>query len=660
MSLKQKYTAIVMGAIGCLLIWLATPYNNFFLNNSFISDTYIPEVTVVFLLLVVLGLNPILHKVCPKYVLHRSQIALIFAMLLMGAVVPSQGLLRMLPWSLARTTQDINQTPRLANAIESAGIPQALFPEKIGVYLDTPVSKQFLDELEADATIPWQAWLRLVPVWGFFVLACWLLMIGVGLILLPEWKEKERLPFPLLNVFRSIFPNPQTGTLIPPLFRNRLFWTGAGIVMVIYALIGLHHHTHGNVPGFPIGWQLSGHFADPPWLYLPNYLKNVPKLFFVLIGIAYFMPNRTGFSIWFTTIAYGLYIMIGRSYIPGYYGGIITDHRNGAMIAVFLMVLYLSRWHWWHVSKLLFRRTTSDPDRLLKVAGWMLVAGACGMYAWLRWTGVPHTWAGIFVLLGFMVSVVISRIVAESGMPFVRIVGLEPAFFMAMVPAGWLTGAAIYMSGFINMLFQLGSRISAAVMVSHAASVDEEATPRSQIEIGYMMIAILMIGFVVGGVIHLHMGYTQGATIDGAYTPLNTWGTNVMRGAQHQLLRWSDGSWIPPSRRLGGVVSGILLAGGLFVACMMMPKWPLHPIGMLLVGHYYGNLAWASLMLGWTSKVLIIKYGGAKAFRSAQPLFLGLILGEIFSAVIWTLVPIILILLGVEPGQVGRIMILPT
>ncbi len=656
----RKLTVLAVGAVGCLFIWLAAPYNNFLLSNSFISDDFIPEAAVIFCLLVVLGLNPILHVLRPAYVLTRRQIALLFAILLMAAVVPSQGLLRMLPWSLARTTQQINLSPRLAAAVESAGLPQALFPEEVGVDLDTPVSDQFLAELDENATIPWRAWLRLAPVYGFFVLACWLLMIGVGLILLPEWRERERLPFPLLNVYRTIFPDPEAGTLIPPIFRHRVFWLGAGTVIAIYALIGLNHHTHGRVPEFPIGWRLSPLFTEPPWRFLSTSITNVNKLYFSLIGIAFFMPNRIGFSIWFTTIAYAVYVMLGRSYVPGFYTGIVTDHRNGAMIAVFLVVMFLSRRHWLHVGRLLFRRATSDPDRLLKAAGWMLIAGACGMYAWLRWTGVPHVWAGVFVLLGFMVSILIARIVAESGMPFVRIFGLEPIYFMAMVPAQWVTGAAIYIGGFISMLFPLGSRISAAVMVSHAASVDEEATPRRQLRLGYLMIAILVVGFLVGGAIHLHLAYTQGETIDGAHTPLNVWGTNVMAGSQRHLMNWSDGSWIPPSRRPGGILFGILLAGGLAVACMTMPKWPLHPIGMLLVGHYYGNLAWASLMLGWTIKVLLIHYGGAKAFRSVQPLFLGLILGEIFSALIWTLVPVVLILLGHDPGQVGRIVILPT
>ncbi len=656
MSGKQTFSVLVIGALGCLFIWIATPYNNFFLNNSFISDNYIPEAAVAFCLLLVLALNPVLNVLCPKYVLNRRQVALIFAILLMAAVLPSQGLLRMLPWSVAHTTQQINQSPRLAAAVEEAQIPQALFPETIGADLETPVSNQLLDGLSVDTTIPWAPWLRVALVWGIFLLSCWLLMIGTGLILLPEWRDKERLQFPLLDVYRNMFPHPENGASIPPMFRNRIFWIGAGSVMIIYALIGLNHHTHDAVPGFPIGWQLASYFSEDPWRNLAHSIKSV-KLYFAFIGIAFFMPNRIGFSIWFTTFAYAIYVMIGRTYFPPFYGGIVTDHRNAAMITVFIMIMYLSRRHWRHVSKLLLRRVTSDPDRLLKVAGWMLIAGACGMYAWMRWAGVPHMWAGIFVLLGFMVTTLIARIVAESGMPYVRIMGLEPLYFMAMLPAGWLSGAAIYIAGFITLIFPISSRVNVAVMVSHAACVDEEATPRTQIKIGYLMIAILLIGFLIGGAVHLYMGYTHGSTIQGE--TLNFWGSTRMGIAQRHVQRWTDGSWITPSRRLGGILSGTMIASGLIVASLMMPRWPLHPIGLLMVGSHFANVAWASLMLGWILKVMIINYGGARAFRSTQPLFMGLILGEIFSSAIWILVPVILILLGHDPSQVGRIVILP-
>jgi hypothetical protein len=392
---------------------------------------------------------------------------------------------------------------------------------------------------------------------------------------------------------------------------------------------------------------------------MPWAIKRVGHIYFILVGMAFFMPNRVGFSIWSVTLAWGVYEMVGRSYFPPHYGSAVHDYRNGAMIAVTAVVLYLGRYHLRHVVAVMFTGVKSEDDRLLRVSGWMVAAGAIGMFAWLQWAGVPMIWAAVFVFIGFMVSVLIARIVAETGMPFVRVTGLEPAYFMAMIPVGWITGATVYVAGFIAMIFPLGSRVSAAVMVSHAAALDEKTTPRQQIRIGYMMIGILAVGLVVCGAVHLYMGYTQPYMMDGSYASLNSFGANRLAGVQNSMLNWSRDFWPMPSNRFGHLMFGIALAGGLQLACMTIPKWPLHPVGLLLVGHYYGNLAWASVLIGWALKVTIIRYGGATGFQRAKPLFMGMIMGEIFSAVIWTAVPIALLASGEDPTNVGKIPLLP-
>jgi hypothetical protein len=661
LSIPRILVALAVGFIGCLFIWVAAPYNNFFLRNSFISDTYFPVSGVIFMLVIVLGVNSLLRLIGRHRTLNGRQLILVFSMLLAAAVIPSQGLLRMLPWALANTTQHINQQEVLNEAFESAGVPHALFPDEIGFGVETPASNQFLDELEPDQSIPWANWVRLLPVWGTFLLACWLLMIGTGLVLFPEWREKERLPFPLLDVYRSILPDEGSDQTYPSMFRSRGFWLGAGAVMIMYAMNGLNHHTHDAFPGFPMGWQLSSVFSEPPWRFLSGSITNVRHIYFVLVGMAFFMPNRVGFSIWSITVGYALFEMIQRAYFQPYYGGMVTDHRNGAMVAVTVMVLFISRRHWLHVAKVMFiTGPTDDTDRMLRSSGWMIVIGAIGMFLWLQWANVPAIWAAIFVLIGFMVSVLIARIVAETGLPFVRITGMNAWYFMSLVPGGWLTGAAIYMAGFISIIFQIGSRVSAAVMISHAAGLDRKASPKHQLRLGYMMIGIFVIGLIVCGAIHLYMGYTQPYTMDGMFTPINEFGTRRMHHSENLLIRWTQDYWVIPANRLGHLIFGFVFAGALQIACMRSPRWPLHPVGLLLVGHYYGTTGWASIMIGWALKVSIINIGGATVFRKAQPLFMGLILGEILSAVIWTIVPVILLMMGHDPSDVGHIPLLPT
>ena len=37
-------------------------------------------------------------------------------------------------------------------------------------------------------------------------------------------------------------------------------------------------------------------------------------------------------------------------------------------------------------------------------------------------------------------------------------------------------------------------------------------------------------------------------------------------------------------------------------------------------------------------KITIVKYGGLKAYRSARPIFLGLVLGEMVCAGLWAII----------------------
>jgi hypothetical protein len=157
------------------------------------------------------------------------------------------------------------------------------------------------------------------------------------------------------------------------------------------------------------------------------------------------------------------------------------------------------------------------------------------------------------------------------------------------------------------------------------------------------------------------MGYHYPSSLDGNRTPIAAWGSNFLNVTVHQPLRdfdrgsWGDGAYSRPKHFLIGAALGI----GLQVACLISPLWPLHPVGLLLADTWFIGCAWMSILLGWFLKSMIVTYGGAQTYRRLRPLFLGLILGEVLSAVIWALVPVVLIALGGNPADVGHIIIIP-
>lgn len=660
--LPRRYVvALVLGLLGAAAIWVVAPYNNFLLNNSPISDNYLPESAVILLLLLVLVLNPALRLIAPRYTLDLRQRALILAMLLVAATLPGTGLLRQFPYSIARANHEANLSKPLAELHQQMKFRPCLFPDPVGYGRETPASDQFLDQLAPDAVIPWAAWRLPLLSWGVMLFASWLLMVGLGMIVYPQWRDHERLQFPLLTIQQALMEEAEPGRVLPPLYRSVRFWTGCSLVLLVHGLNGLNYHTGGAVPAFPLGWDLSSAFSEGSWRYLGFWVKRVSHIYFILIGMAYFMPARVGFSIWFTMVAYAFYQMIGTAYFPPFQFATVHDHRNGAMIAVTASVLWLGRRQWWRVAQAMVRQPRHDEDRRNRVAGWLFSAGCALLFLWLVWAGVQIGWALVLVLLAFMVSLLIARIVAETGIPFIRVDGLYPQYFMSLLPASWVNAGSIYLGGFLNLVFQDGSRVSATVMATHAMGLDQQAGPRYHIRLSYLLIAVLAVGLVVCGAVHLTMAYHYSGSLDGQDTPLSSWGTNrIVMHSLDLMQAWARGSWgNQPYNSFGHLLFGLGLAAALQWACLNSARWPLHPIGLLMVGTFFGPEAWASVFIGWSLKRLLVHYGGVVAVRTAYRFFLGLIIGEVFAAILWALVPVILILMGYDPVDVGHIQVLP-
>jgi hypothetical protein len=133
-------------------------------------------------------------------------------------------------------------------------------------------------------------------------------------------------------------------------------------------------------------------------------------------------------------------------------------------------------------------------------------------------------------------------------------------------------------------------------------------------------------------------------TLDGREQPLNSWGGNRFSHGTHDLVAWFSHGRMnrPVYNQWFHMGFGLGLAAFLEWACLSMPGWPLHPIGLIMVNTFYANEAWPSIFLGWLAKVLLTRYGGLRAFRAAKPVFMGLIMGEVFAGVFWGLVPAVL------------------
>jgi hypothetical protein len=266
---------------------------------------------------------------------------------------------------------------------------------------------------------------------------------------------------------------------------------------------------------------------------------------------------------------------------------------------------------------------------------------------------VQWWWALFYTAFAFGSALLIARIVAETGMPFVRVdAGLQVPFVQMIgahlqrAKALWaLSPASMWFGTIIATVFMVCSRISAAVMGTHALALSEDEGPPRQAVLAPILVVVLLLGFVVAGASLIWFNYHYSGTIDGRIQPVakdsyNPWKIAdlniVQRGEGHVRVDQTN----DPSRwdlGIGHVLFGVVLAAALTFLCLRSPAWPLHPIGLLMVQTIYGNFAWLSVLVGWVLKRLVLSFGGARLYRAARPFFIGLILGDVLAAAGWGL-----------------------
>jgi hypothetical protein len=93
----------------------------------------------------------------------------------------------------------------------------------------------------------------------------------------------------------------------------------------------------------------------------------------------------------------------------------------------------------------------------------------------------------------------------------------------------------------------------------------------------------------------------------------------------------------------GGIMLVLMSLRGLFY------WWPIHSIGFVVAESWCIKQLWFSFLLGWLTKVLILKFGSGQILRGARIFFLAVIITEIAVVGISTIVSF---LTGVPTGYV--------
>ncbi|HJP30849.1 MAG TPA: DUF6785 family protein, partial [Candidatus Latescibacteria bacterium] len=243
----------------------------------------------------------------------------------------------------------------------------------------------------------------------------------------------------------------------------------------------------------------------------------------------------------------------------------------------------------------------------------------------------------LFLLVAFAIFYGLSRIVAEGGLGFARAQMTAQPFLINSLGTGAVGGAGIVS---LAMSYGWAGDLRTMVMASsiNGQKIADAGGVRRRPLFWAMMLAIVV--SLAGSMwVMIWMGYEYGG-INLHWWFYNRLGQLIFDDAAHKIANpvgpGVDLSVVGPRYLFTGIGGGVMAV--LMYLRHRFLWWPVHYLGFPIGATYMISSTWFSILIGWTLKALILKYGGVPLYRRLRPFFLGLILGQISCSGFWTLV----------------------
>ena len=612
--------AFVLGLGLTTLVNLLPAYSAYIVHSSRMVFGHLPMATMVVFTLVAWPLNIALAGIRPRWAFGRGEMVVAFSMMWIAGTVPAANFVGLFIGGIAAPYYYASAENRWDEYL-TGYLPRWAVPTNANGQM-----AWFFEGKPPEAAIPWEAWIGPLAWWGSFLLALALVSAAVMAVLRQQWVLRERLPFPLAEA-PLMMTEEDSGVGDYPLLRSRLFWVGVllPLTVIVWNIGGYFWHT---VPPFPV---LQGRYLPLARGFPGIHIKLNP---FVL-GFLYFTHLDILFSLWFwylvgivqTGVFERLGYTIGDSDIWGSYGGAAMGWQAmGAFTAYTLVGLWMARGHFAQVWR---KAVHGDPgvddgDELVSYRTALLFAsvGLVYLYLWLWRSGMSPPVAGVFLFALVLMTVGVSRFVAESGLSYARMPIMPQTFTLYTIGISGMDMPSAAALGVSYCHFGLGNTFGASAL-AHIARIGAELRLRTRSLFRVTAIA-LAFSLVVSVVFTLHLGYKHGAYNFNVYTFSS--GNVYMFSNIVQKLQNPFG---PSTGRLGFLGIGILVSGICTFLRHRFLWWPVSPIGLTVFTTGTMRRQAFTAFVAWAFKGLILRVGGIALYRRTQPLFMGLLLGYV-------------------------------
>jgi len=667
--------SVLASMLGIVAIGLYSNTNDRVLKLSPLVGNHLPVAAFSLILVLAIIWNPLIGRWWQALRFGTKELALVLGVMLVCSWIPGSSFYRyfpysiITPWTSAKSHADWQKEGTLGY------LPPKLFPlhHDSGADADiattdegplTPQQRAYervygsftsgLREGTKNLTlsqVPIREWSPIAVYWGPLLLVMGICLMAMIWMLHRQWAHHEQLAYPIASVATALIE--RTGArLTSDLFYSRLFWFGFVPVFCIHMVNYLSAWFPDVVPHIALGlFTWDDHTAFPILLHVPTDKLGTWNLYFAVIGLSYFIPSEISLSMGLspvisTLIGVQVYLFSGSS--PT--GDDEHSVQAGAYLTYFLILVYTGRLYLKTVFSRalgLSRYPTVDATQVWAAR---LFIGAAVLFVMLL-IGVFHLdWfiAVIYSCALFIYFLVFARIIAETGIPFLQ-ADWSPGMTLCHICGFPAIGpSATVLIIYLNSVLNPDARECLTPYVANSLKLFENVGVKTSrlVQVGIVGMAVALI---VGFLAVIYSIYNNGAT--DAYPPGRT--VAVLTDATGGLATLRDTGLMHVSRETHGLAKlgligknvghgeplawmGVGMIGVVIFSALRFRFlwWPLHPVIFLMCGTWTISVMWVSFLIGWLIKHLIVRYGGGKTYQSLKPVFLGLIMGELFAVTV--------------------------
>ena len=566
--------------------------------------------TVIFVLFLLALVNLILARFLKKFSLSPAELATIYIMLSIATSLFGHDMMRQL-------------IPMMTNPFwfatpenEWEDLFFRYIPKWLTVDNQAALEEYYEGESNFFTAQNIQAWLVPVLAWAGFIVVFLFGALCINLIVRKQWTENEKLSYPIIRLPLELSSSPK-------FFSNRLMWIGFGITAGIELLAGLHF-LRPVIPAFGIKWDIGSYLVTKPWSAMRPLHVNI---YGFAMGLAYFMPLSLSFSLWFFHIFWkfqlAFFSVLGWRTGGGWQG----DQRLGAWMGIGILAVLTTRKHIIETLVKAIKGGTGNGTYRFAYLG--AIFSVAFMLVFWSQAGVSP-WA-IFIYFGIYLtlSVAITRMRAELGPPTHELHTVEPDRMMVTIAGTKSLGPQNLTALTILDWIAYGYRSHPMPHQLEGFKISERLRMK-----GSTLIVAMMVAGVVGTIISFgaHLGFYY--RYSGSFM---VWG----RGPFDRLGKWLTHPVTRDTTVIKQMGFGFLFTFFLMAMSRRYLWWHFHPVGYAVASGWAIGWMWFSVLMSWLIKKVILSYGGSKAYRTAMPLFMGLILGQFFIGSLWSVIGII-------------------